>query len=97
MFLRWPTEVGVTVSCTMRIWKFRYSLASTAASPFAACPVMLVAAVAVAVRLPKYPSPGSASNGTYASSRARNEESVVRVAGRFVVARLAENELVAMS
>ena len=97
MFLRCPTAVGVVVSCTMRIWKLRYSFASTAASAPAAVPVMLVADDAVAVNWPKNPSPGFASYGTYDSSRPTNEESVLIVAGRFVVARLAEKELVAMS
>ena len=85
------------MSSTIRIWKLRYSLASTAASPPAAVPVMLVAAVAVAVSTSKNPLPGSVSNGTYDSSRPRKQESVQSVAGRFVVARLPENELVAMS
>jgi len=58
---------------------------------------MLVELEAMAANWPKYPSPGFASQGTYDSSSPRKSQSVLIVAGRFAVARLPENEFVAMS
>ena len=86
----------------MRIWKFRYSFATTTASPPEARPVIVPAAEAVAVMASRpppvasvsvaprtMPSPGLWLYGVYCSSRTSMAESVLMVAGRLVVPRLA--------
>ena len=78
-------SVGVVVSSTIRIWKLRYSFAITHVSQSTACPVIVVAVLAVARRHlfnpllyveahTRNPSPDLRSNGTYFSSRIIHDE-----------------------